>query len=79
MVFRMLNLLYVFSLKYWWHLNEIFIRNNTVACRPVAVNISRCQVVSTRNNRGGFTIRDAYSRCYVAPAAYACGVQTQNK
>jgi hypothetical protein len=25
-------------------------------------------------NRGGVTIRDAYSRCYVAPAAYACAV-----
>jgi hypothetical protein len=25
-----------------------------------------------RNNRGGVTICDAYSRCYVAPAAYAC-------
>jgi hypothetical protein len=31
-----------------------------------------------RNNRGGVTISDAYSRCYVAPAAYACAVTSYN-
>jgi hypothetical protein len=31
-----------------------------------------------RNNRGTVTIRDAYSRCYVALAAYACAVTSHN-
>jgi hypothetical protein len=30
------------------------------------------------NNRAGVTIRDAYSRCYVASAAYACAVTSHN-
>jgi hypothetical protein len=30
-----------------------------------------------RNNRG-VTISDAYSRCYVAPAAYACALSSHN-
>jgi hypothetical protein len=33
--------------------------------------------MSARNN-GGVTIRDAYSRCYGAPAAYACAVTSHN-
>jgi hypothetical protein len=28
--------------------------------------------------REGITIRDAYGRCYVAPAAYACAVTSHN-
>jgi hypothetical protein len=31
-----------------------------------------------RNNRGGVKISDAYSRCYVGPAAYACVVTSHN-
>jgi hypothetical protein len=32
----------------------------------------------TLNNGGGVTIRDAYSRCYGAPAVYACAVMSHN-
>jgi hypothetical protein len=31
-----------------------------------------------RNNRECVTIHDAYSSCYVAPAAYACTVMSHN-
>jgi hypothetical protein len=31
-----------------------------------------------RNDRGGVTICDEYSRCYVAPATYECAVTSQN-
>jgi hypothetical protein len=31
-----------------------------------------------RNNTECVTIRDGYSRCYVAPAAYACAVTSRN-
>jgi hypothetical protein len=31
-----------------------------------------------RNNEGGVTIRDAYNRCYGAPAVYACAVTSHN-
>lgn len=35
-------------------------------------------VMFTRNSRGGVTIRDAFSRCYVAPAEFACTVTSHN-
>jgi hypothetical protein len=38
---------------------------HTVICRPIS---------RQRNNGGGVTIRGANSRCYGAPAAYACPV-----
>jgi hypothetical protein len=38
----------------------------------------RCWVMPAGNNRGGVIIRDAYSHCYVAPAAYACAVTSHN-
>jgi hypothetical protein len=36
------------------------------------VNSSRC------NDRGGVTMTDENSRCYVEPAAYACAVTSHN-
>jgi hypothetical protein len=42
------------------------------------VNTLPRQRIPARNNRGGVTIRDAYSRCYVEPAAHACTVTWYN-
>jgi hypothetical protein len=46
--------------------------------RDDCVNISRCYVMPACDNREGVAIRDAYSRCYVASAAYACAVTSHN-
>jgi hypothetical protein len=35
--------------------------------------------MAARNNRKGVTIRGEYSRCYLAPAAYACAVMSHNR
>jgi hypothetical protein len=42
------------------------------------INTFPQQLRPTRNNRGYVTIRDAYSRCYVSNAAYACAVTSHN-
>jgi hypothetical protein len=34
-----------------------------------SVNINYSQLKPARNNGGGVTVRDAYNRCYGAPAA----------
>jgi hypothetical protein len=53
-----------------------------VAYKPVAKRLfckhQSLLVMPARNNTGCVTICDAYSRCYVAPAAYACVVTSHN-
>jgi hypothetical protein len=34
--------------------------------------------MTARNSRGSVTIREAYSRCYEASAAYVCAVTSHN-